>query len=91
MLNKKLIFLIFLSLYSLSNQLLLFSDESTIYFNQTKSYELNLKDLLKNNGDSILNSPIIISVHNNEGIKIKKQTEKLLKESRKWNILMITS
>ena len=64
MLNKKLIFLIFLSLYSLSNQLLLFSDESTLYFNQTKSYELNLKDLLKNNGDSILNSPIIISVHN---------------------------
>ena len=62
--NKTLFFLIFISIYSLSNQLLLFSDESQLLFNQTKSYELNLKDLLKKHGDSILNSPIIISVHN---------------------------
>ena len=64
MLSRKIIFILLFSLYNISYQILLFSDESKLYYNQPKSYELNLKDILKKNGDSILGSPIIISVHN---------------------------
>ena len=63
--SKKLIFfLLFFSLYNISIQLLLFSEESKLYYNQPKTYELNLKDFLKKNGDTIIGSPIIISVYN---------------------------
>ena len=63
--SRNIIFiLLLLSLFNLSTQLLLFSEESKLYYNQPKSYELNLKDILKKNGDSILGSPIIISIYN---------------------------
>ena len=63
--SKKLLFiLLFFSLYNNSIQLLLFSEESKLYYNQPKTYELNLKDFLKKNGDTIIGSPIIISVYN---------------------------
>ena len=64
MFSRKIIYLLLFSLFNISYQILLFSDESKLYYNLPKSYELNLKDILKKNGDSILGSPIIISVHN---------------------------
>ena len=73
MLSQKIFLILFFSLCSLSNQFLLFSEESKLLYNKPKSYELNLKDFLKKGGDHILNSPIIISVQNkNEALtKIK--------------------
>ena len=63
--SKKILFIfIILSLFNISIQILLFSEESRLYYNQPKSYQLNLKDILKKSGDSILGSPIIISVYN---------------------------
>ena len=76
--NQKLIlnlfyFLFLFSTLEKSTSILLFTETSKLYFNQPKTYELNLKDILKKNGDNILDSIIFISVHNkNEDLsKIK--------------------
>ena len=47
-----------------TSSILLFTETSKLYYNKPKTYELNLKDILKNNGDSILGSIIFISVYN---------------------------
>ena len=62
--SKYLIFISFLSLYSLSLQILLFSEEGKLFFNNPKTYEIYLKDFLKKHGDNIIGSPIIISLQN---------------------------
>jgi hypothetical protein len=77
--KRALIFLLIYSLYNFSNQLLLFSEESILYYNQPKTYELNLKDILKKAGDNIQGSPIIISVYN------KNETHTKLKVVSKLN------
>ena len=64
MLKQNFFLILFFSFYSISNQFLLFSEESQLLYNKPKSYELNLKDFLKKGGDHILHSPIIISVQN---------------------------
>ena len=64
MLKQNFFLILFFSFYCLSNQILLFSEESQLLYNKPKSYELNLKDFLKKGGDNILHSPIIISVQN---------------------------
>ena len=62
--SKNIFLIIFLSFFSFSQQLLLFSEESKLFYNKPKTYELNLRDFLKKHGDNIIGSPIIISVHN---------------------------
>ena len=77
--KRAMIFLLIFSIYNFSNQLLLFSEESILYYNQPKTYELNLKDILKKAGDNIQGSPIIISVYN------KNETHTKLKVVSKLN------
>ena len=63
--NNYIFYLILLA--SLSDKIfsiLLFSENSKLYYNKPKSYELNLKDIVKKNGDSVINSIIFISVQN---------------------------
>ena len=64
MFSKKIFFFLLITFFNFSLQLLLFSEESQLFYNKPKTYQLNLKDFLKKNGDAILGSPIIISVHN---------------------------
>lgn len=65
------ILLIILSLIIKSSCLILFTEKSKLYYNKPKTYELNLKDILKKSGDSILDSIIFIIVHN-ENEKLAK-------------------
>ena len=76
MLSQKIFLILFFSLCSLSNQFLLFSEESKLLYNKPKSYELNLKDFLKKGGDHILKSPIIISVRQLAGMGSIEQSSK---------------
>ena len=65
--NKTLIILpllLFFSIFENSSQTLLYKDESKLFYNQPKTYELNLKDIIKKSGDSILGSIIFISIKN---------------------------
>ena len=73
--SKNFVFFLILLIY-LSEKCfsaLIFSENSNLYYNQPKSYELNLKDMVKKHGDSILNSIIFISVsnENEKSTKIK--------------------
>lgn len=64
---------ILLSILQESYLILLFTEKSELYYNQPKTYILDLKDILKKNGDNILGSIIFISVNNEkeENTKIK--------------------
>jgi hypothetical protein len=65
------LFLLFSNIEKISS-ISLFSEKSTLYYNKPKTYELDLKDILKRSGDSILGSILFISVHNEneKGTKI---------------------
>ena len=69
-------FLIFL-IVGKSSSTLLFTEKSNLYYNQPKTYVLDLKDIIKKSGDSILGSIIFISVHNEKEkfTKIKLLTQ----------------
>ena len=61
-----------------SSSTLLFSEKSKLLYNQPKTYELNLKDIIKKAGDSILGSILFISVQNqNETFTKLKLVSKL--------------
>jgi len=65
--NKTLIILsliLFFSIFKNSSPTLLFKEESKLFYNEPKTYELNLKDIIKKSGDSILSSIIFISIQN---------------------------
>ena len=65
--NKALIpfcLLLFVSIFEKSSQTLLFKEESKLFYNEPKTYELNLKDILKKSGNIILGSIIYISIQN---------------------------
>ena len=62
---------IILSILQKSYSILLFTEKSELYYNQPKSYILDLKDILKKNGDNILGSIIFISVNNENEEKTK--------------------
>ena len=55
-----------------TSSIILFTEKSTLFYNKPKTYELDLKDILKRTGDSILGSILSISVHNEneKGTKI---------------------
>ena len=57
-------FIVILSIIIKSSSILLFTEKSKLYYNKPKTYELNLKDIVKKSGDNILGSIIFISVHN---------------------------
>ena len=61
---KIFISFLILSFIEKSSSISLFSEESNLYYNKPKTYMLDLKESRKKFGDSILESIIFISVHN---------------------------
>ena len=47
MFSKKIFFFLLITFFNFSLQLLLFSEESQLFYNKPKTYQLNLKDFLK--------------------------------------------
>ena len=62
---------IILSILQVSYSILLINEKCELYYNQPKTYILDLKEILKKNGDNILGSIIFISVSNENEEKTK--------------------
>ncbi len=66
-------FLLLITIIEQSSGILLFTEESNLYYNQPKTYVLDLKEIIKKSGDEILGSILFIRVQNKneESTKIK--------------------